>query len=580
MPISQRVTAPLAAAVLVVSVLTLTLTLCPAMARADMQVRLTRWEGRAELFPNRGPGIEYFGLVARTQWEPGALALGKYNLRVVLPDGQVETRTIPEQEVSARRLSVLVRTTAVRNLRPAQVVVRVSVLDAATGAAVSNVLSATIADFPRPEPEGTAVDPGPFGWGEPLNGPTGQARRLPRIGSDGMSFVRVPATDNEPGFFIATTEATNAEVSKRLPGHDPRAGRSDEFTLEDPGQPAIGLTPDRANEYLAALGKADPSGVVYRLPTVAEWLRAARAGRSTAFWWGDEPTHPSGANFLGPEPALAGDTTAPAGPSESEGSNGFEPNGWGLFHTFGNVVEWARGPSGGFVRMGGHFRTEPESPLPEVAVDNGDTTGPDAYAGVRPVFDLTAESGAELVRKAIRSNPALSGVSAAFDPDRATATLTGTLPESTLRRAAEEQLEPLWFLAAVENRISTPTPAPGQLATLGGVAGQVRRITPLGHWVYEVPVSVRWGNPLPVRKSEWWVNVYPSNGGHFAHKLIEIEPDASGKLLVLIEKMKMTAAGQPVNAPVSVALSLGAEAPSPTDPNVVSNVVALHWTVP
>ena len=48
-----------------------------------------------------------------------------------------------------------------------------------------------------------------------------------------------------PGFFIATTEATVRQVGARVKGYDPRANRSDEFALEDPDQPAIGLTPRR-----------------------------------------------------------------------------------------------------------------------------------------------------------------------------------------------------------------------------------------------------------------------------------------------------------------------------------------------
>jgi hypothetical protein len=83
-----------------------------------------------------------------------------------------------------------------------------------------------------------------------------------------------------------------------------------------------------------------------------------------------------------------------------------------------------------------------------------------------------------------------------------------------------------------------------------------------------------------VRGSEWWVNVYPVGGGHFAHKLVEIEPDASGRVIVLIDRAKMTAAGQPVDAPASVALSLGAEAPCLSDPHIVSNVASLRWSVP
>jgi hypothetical protein len=458
------------------------------------------------------------------------------------------------------------------------------VSDAATGAVVSNDLTATIADFPRPTPTVAANDPGPFGWGEPLAGAAGEPRALPQSGPDGFRFVWIPAKGDVPGFLIATTEASNVQVGMRLEGYDPRAGRSDEFRLEEPAQPAVALSPKRALEYLAALGMTDPSGVTYQLPTHAEWLRAARAGKDTAFWWGDESTHPEGANFLGPEPALAVDTTAPVRPDPSAGAGGFVANPWGLFHTFGNVAEWATPAGGGFIRLGGHFRTEPMTPLPEPAVENAESVGPDPYVGVRPVVELSAEKGAELIRQALRGNALLSGVSVAYDPDRATATLTGTVPSSALRRAADQRLEPLWFLAAVENQIETPTLAAGQLATIGGPIAPARRITPLGRWIYVVPVAVQWGDPLPVRGSEWWVNVYPNgaqNGcGHYAYKLVEIEPNNTGRFDLLIERGKMIAAGLPVDSPVVVALSLGTPAPSPTDPQVVSNVAVVRWSTP
>src|SRR5438105_3579199 len=206
MPKLPHVAFPLASTVLVLSVLFL----CPTTGHAATQGRLTRWEGPDVLVPIHAPGVECFTLIARTRWERGALALGKYNVQVVLPDGRAETRSIPDQEVSARRLTVLVPSLSVRNLRPAQVNVRVSVLDAATGAPVSNVLTATIAEFPHPSPAGTTADPGPFGWGEPLSGSPGEARTLPRPGPDGLMFDRVPATDAVPGFFLATAEASNA----------------------------------------------------------------------------------------------------------------------------------------------------------------------------------------------------------------------------------------------------------------------------------------------------------------------------------------------------------------------------------
>jgi hypothetical protein len=546
-------------------------------------IRLLRWEGPAALIRNHGPGVEYYRLVARARL-PKDLPVGAaYKLHVIHPDGRTEVREIPASEVRAERFTVLMRTTEVRNCRPAQVVFWVNVSDAATGAVVSNDLTATIADFPRPTPTAAANDPGPFGWGEPLAGAAGEPRALPQSGPDGFRFVWVPAKGDVPSFLIATTEASNAQVAKRLEGYDPKAGRSDEFTLEDLAQPAVGLNPKRASEYLAALGKADPAGVTYGLPSQAEWLRAARAGKDTAFWWGDESTHPEGANFLGPEPGLATDTTAPAHPEERSGAGAFVPNPWGLFHTFGNVAEWATPAGGGFVRLGGHFRTEPMTPLPEISVDNADSVGPDPYVGVRPVVELSAEKGAELIREALRSNALLANVSVAYDPDRATATLTGTVPNPALRRAADHRLEPLWFLAAVENQLETPSLAPGQLATIGAPIAPARRITPLGRWVYVVPVAVQWGDPLPVRGSEWWVNVYPhgehNGGGHYAYKLVEIEPNDTGRFDLLIDRGKMIAAGVPVDSPVAVALSLGAPAPNSTDPQVVSNVAEVRWSM-
>jgi hypothetical protein len=565
----------------VVSTILLVFAVAPCSAES---LRLLRWEGPAVLIKNIAPGVEYYRLRAAVSLPEALPSDGIYKLQVIHPDGRTEVRTIPASEIRARRLSVLVRSDEVKNRLPADVAFWVNVSDAATCAVVSNDLTATIADFPRPSPAAAASDPGPFGWGEPLAGAAGTPRLLPRPGPDGFQFVWVPATESIPAFAIAITEASNAQVAKRLAGYDPRAGRSDEFSLEDPGQPALGLTPKRAEAYLEALGKADPAGVTYRLPTQAEWLRAARAGKDTAFWWGDESTHPEGANFLGPEPTLPSDTTAPARPVQSGAPGAFGANPWGLFHTFGNIAEWAGSSESGFVRLGGHFRTEPASPLPDVTVENAETTGRDPYVGVRPAFALDPEKGAALIRQALQGNAQLAGVSVAYDPDRATATLTGTVPTSALRRAADRRLEALWFLAAVDNQLATPVLPPSQLATLGSALAPARRITPLGRWIYVIPVSVRWGDPLPVHGSQWWVNVYPRGAldmcGHYAYKLVEIEPNESGRFDLLIERSKMVAAGVPVDAPVAVALSLGCPAPVPTDPQVVSNVALIEWTMP
>jgi hypothetical protein len=540
-------------------------------------VHLPDWEARAHLIKHRGPGQEYFELVALAEWQPKVT--GNFAVRVDLPDGRTEFHPLPfDERPGGRRITFFVPAAAVRNLKPSEVKIQACVVDAVTGKPVSNVRTAEIEDFPRPIAEDSDEDPGPFGWGKPLSGGAGVALALPRSGPDDWQFVRVPSTPEVPAFFIAKSEASNGQVASRLKGYDPRAGRSDDFELEDPKQPAVGLTPDRAAAYLKALSAADPAHLPYRLPTRAEWLRAARAGSSKPFWWGDQPSFPAGANFHGNEPSLNAETTAPSVPDDAKGR--YEPNPWGLFHTFGNVSEWAVAPSGGFLQMGGNFRTEAVTPLPELAVGKGDTTGSNIYVGVRPAFSLDAHAGAEIISKVLHADPSLSAVQATFDPDRATATLRGELPASTLRRLAETRLEPLWFLAAVENQIETPVYETNQVASLGNVVGAAKRIAPLGRWLYEVPIQVRWINPLPVSGSEWWVNVYLPGGSSFSHRLLEEKPGTSQRLIVLIDRAKMTAAGLPANAPVSVAVSLGGQAATPADPHVVSNVATLNWQLP
>jgi Sulfatase-modifying factor enzyme 1 len=547
------------------------------IGRAGDLVQLTGWAGEGAVVRGSGVSDDVFQLVAEAEWDRSApREPGRYQVRVAYTDGRVDTRSFPvENPPGRRRFPVYVAASPIRNQLPSSVKVAVTVIDAASGTPVSNTLSAGIAQFPRPKGDASANDPGPFGWGRPLDG---VERILPSAGPDGLRFARIPASGNSPGFYLATTESTVGKVGERLKGYDPKAGRSDEFSLESPDQPAINLTPAKASDYLKALSMADPSGVAFRLPTVEEWLRAAKGGKSTAFWWGDEPTFPEGANLLGPEPALAGDATAPSQPPST--SPTFKANPYGLAHTFGNVAEWATDPAGGFARMGGHFRTEPASPLPEVKVEKADELGPDPFVGVRLAFDLTPESGAELIRKRLATDPKLSGVAVVFDPDKASVRLTGSVADSSTIRAADQALEGVWFVASVENNLKTASVGANQLAILGAPTGPSRRLGVLDRTFIEIPLSVHWLDPLPVQGSEWWVNVYLPGGGHFAHKLDSGEPGRASKTLVLIDRSKLAALGLGDNSTVQVALSLGSPAATPSENRVVSNVAAVRPTLP
>ncbi len=536
-----------------------------------------RWEGKASLISNPGPGETYYRLLANVRWDPQAPRdPGRYRLAITLPDGRTTRRELRRGDgPRSNLLGIYVPVDAVRNRLPEDVQVRVVLEDASSGAALGPALVATIEQFPTPRVAGLAGPTGPFGWGQPLEASNDSAQTLPRPGPDGLRFVRIPGSENSPGFFLSRAEATNQQVSQRLPDHDPNAGRSDEFLLDEPEQPAINLTPQQAIEYLSVLSMSDSSGITYRLPTAEEWQRAALAGQSSQFWWGDEPEHPEGANFLGPEPLLPTDTTASANDSRQP----FSPNPWGLLHTFGNVAEWATtdidSDTGGFQRMGGHFRTDPAEEFSAPMVENPDDLGPDPFVGLRPAFDLDTEQGGELIRSLLAYEPTLSGVEVSFDPDRATATLTGTVTEPSTRALADDVLKPVWFLAAVENEIETPKAEPGKLALLGQVAGQARRSAPLGKVQDEVPVLVRWTSPLPVEGSNWYVNVFRPGGGSTSHKL----NSRPGNGRAIIAHVPIGSVRAREGGPVSVALSLGAPATSPGDPKIVSNLAEIRWKV-
>ncbi len=545
------------------------------VGRAGDLVELKGWAEESAMVRGSSLTNDIFTIVAEVDWDKSApKEPSRYLVRVAYPDGRVDNRTFPvEYPPGRRRLPVYVRAESIRDLVPSGVKVAVTIVDSATGTPVSNTLTAGIDQFPRSKGDPSGNDPGPFGWGQPLEG---EARILPKEGPGGLKFARITGT---PGLFLATTEANITQVLEQVKTYDPKAGRSDEFTLEDPLQPAINMTPAVALEYLKGLSQSDPSGLTYRLPTLEEWTAAAKSGKTTAFWWGDDATFPEGANLLGPEPALPGDATAPSTPSTN--SPTFKANPFGLAHTFGNAAEWATDPAGGFVRLGGHFRTEPASPLPVVKVEKAEELGPDPFVGVRPAFTLTPESASVLIRKILTAaDPALAGVGVGFDLDTATATLTGSVADSSARRSADKILEGVWFVACVVNKLATAAVGPNQLAILGPVAGPSRKFAVLDRSFVEIPLAVHWLDPLPVLGSSWWINIYLPGGGHLASKLDPGEPGRASKLMVRVDRSKLAGLGLADDSPVKIALSIGSALPDPTDSRIVSNLVEVRPTFP
>jgi formylglycine-generating enzyme required for sulfatase activity len=96
-------------------------------------------------------------------------------------------------------------------------------------------------------------------------------------------------------------------------------------------QPAINVSWDDAQQYVAWLSRM--TGKPYRLLSEAEWEYAARAGATTAYYWGDEIGE-GNANCAGCGSKWDGKQAAPVG--------SFAANAFGLRDMAGNVWQWVQ----------------------------------------------------------------------------------------------------------------------------------------------------------------------------------------------------------------------------------------------
>ncbi len=110
--------------------------------------------------------------------------------------------------------------------------------------------------------------------------------------------------------------------------------------------PAGSVMSNEAQKYVKWLSKT--TGKKYRLPTVAEWTYACKAGGKGEKMKADVLKDYAWfiLNAKGPQ----GDQTMECGKKK--------PNAWGLYDTLGNVAEWAIREDGTPVAMGGSFQDE------------------------------------------------------------------------------------------------------------------------------------------------------------------------------------------------------------------------------
>ena len=102
--------------------------------------------------------------------------------------------------------------------------------------------------------------------------------------------------------------------------------------------PVVCVSWDDAQAYVQWLGKL--SGQSYRLPSEAEREYSARAGSTTAFWWGDNLT-PDQANYEARSTPVKGSAASARG-AGTVPVNQFAANPFGLYNVHGNVWEWVQ----------------------------------------------------------------------------------------------------------------------------------------------------------------------------------------------------------------------------------------------
>ena len=190
-----------------------------------------------------------------------------------------------------------------------------------------------------------------------VTGPESSARSERFVNSLDMEFVLIPAGSFTMGspeseehrdkdenlheviitrpFYLQSTEVTLdqwwAVMGKKLFGR--RKGR--------PDSPVVSVSWFDCMEFVDKLNERGEG--TYRLPTEAEWEYACRAGTTTAYSWGNEPSCSRAMysnNPLKSEACIPHVESMGLEPGRPAPVKTYDPNPWGLYDMHGNVWEW------------------------------------------------------------------------------------------------------------------------------------------------------------------------------------------------------------------------------------------------
>jgi len=178
-----------------------------------------------------------------------------------------------------------------------------------------------------PVPETVEIPAGSFLMGVP-------EAESKREGTDDGDARPVHKVTIAHTFFLGKYPVTRGEYTAFAAetGRDDESWSRPRFPQND-RHPVVNVSVEDAEAYLAWL--TDKTGQTWRLPSEAEWEYAARAGTSTARYWGDAAGDPGEHAHFSKSYGDAGGTAA---------VGGFDPNQFGLYDMLGNVWEWTADP--------------------------------------------------------------------------------------------------------------------------------------------------------------------------------------------------------------------------------------------
>lgn len=167
----------------------------------------------------------------------------------------------------------------------------------------------------------------------------------------GMKLILIPGGRFEMGpsgskyrvslskpFYLASTEVTLGQFRHFKPEYQVE-GSNSEFNEDD--RPAARISWNEARAFCAWLSQQPPekkAGRLYHLPTETQWEWAARAGTTTARYFGESDKGQADYSWFNV-------TYTPNPKYESQGRGrqpvaSLKPNAWGLYDMLGNVWEW------------------------------------------------------------------------------------------------------------------------------------------------------------------------------------------------------------------------------------------------